>query len=438
MSANPINRKDLFLYAAIALPTAFAGYPLYVMAPDFYATHYNLSLSLLGLFLLIIRLMDAVQDPVIGYVADRWQNKIFVLAACAGFLLCAAIYALFNMVAFTPTVWFFVCMIIATSAFSILSIILGTFATRWTNDKKDQTRLAGARESFGIMGLMIAVALPAVLTQFLAPDHVFLWYSGLLVLLMVIGVLCFSTLRLKKTTEIRKTNDSFLTGLMGLSSRMKRLYMAYGLSMLASSIPAVLVIFFIRDLLHAESFMGLFLFVYFSSGLLTIPLWKTLSARFGKYKVWGLSHILAVIGFIGAFFLGADDIIAYTLVCAVSGFAVGADFIMPSSILADEVHAEDKVHFSGTHYAILVFISKISLAIASCITFPLLDFIGFRPQTENTDSALLGLSIAYAIIPCALKLASAGLIYTHFIRSYSGELHENTQNHRNSGSSCHV
>ena len=156
--------KSLLRYGFIALPVAFAGFPLYVLAPDFYGTNHGLSLTFLGTLLLVIRLFDGVQDPLIGWIADRFQGRFLPVIAGAGTILFLAIFGLFNLVIFSPATWFAICMVFAVSAYSVLTITLGMYATLWTKNKDDQTRIAGAREAFGLIGLVIAVSMPTILS----------------------------------------------------------------------------------------------------------------------------------------------------------------------------------------------------------------------------------------------------------------------------------
>ncbi len=441
MIKTSIAAKQLTLYGAIALPLSFAGFPLYVLAPDFYATHHGLSLTLLGTLLLAIRLFDAVQDPIIGWLADKWQHKFFPFVLGSGLSLCVAIFALFNMVVLNPAIWFVLCLIVAVSAYSIISIILGSYATLWTDDKNDQTRIAGAREAFGLIGIIIAVSVPSVLAHIIAPESVYIWYSGILLLLMAIGIICFSNLPgifLPPDQRAAMAPADLRSGLQSVSPFGKRIFAIYGISMLASSIPAVLVIFYVRDLLFAEHILGLFLFLYFFSGAIGMPVWKRLSSHYGKCRAWAFSNLLAVAGFIGAFFLGAGDVWAYGLVCIVSGLALGADLTLPPSILADDIHSNGNSRFSGTQYAILAFLSKASLAVASAIALPMLDWTGFIPQAANSKQALFALSAAYALVPCILKIISAGLLYRLSIQFNSGVLHENIKDYGNHRSSFHA
>ena len=69
----PIVR--LIQYGLIAFPLAFAGLPIYLHAPDFYAVNLGLRIEAIGAVLLILRLFDAVQDPVIGRLSDRFHAQ---------------------------------------------------------------------------------------------------------------------------------------------------------------------------------------------------------------------------------------------------------------------------------------------------------------------------------------------------------------------------
>lgn len=432
MSHQTITTKALLQYGFIAMPVAFAGFPLYVLAPDFFATQHGLSLTLLGTLLLAIRVFDAVQDPLIGWFTDRLQQYYVLILLFAGTVLCVAIFGLFNRLFFSPAIWFSLCMLLAVSAYSVLTIVLGARATLWTQDTNTQIKIAGVREAFGIIGLVIAVSIPTLLSQWFNSHDVYSGYCILLSLLMLVGVISFSRLPVPPAANYHYL--SLCAALRALPSESLKLFTVYGLSMLASSLPAILVIFYVRDLIGAENLTGLFLLLYFLSGAAAMPLWKKLSVHLGNYKTWCVANILAVTSFIFAFFLAAGDVWPYAAVCLVSGLALGADLTLPPSILAGHIHTHGNQHCSGTHYAGLAFIAKASLALASVIALPLLDMAGFRPQQTNSAAALTMLSITYALIPCILKLGAAGLLYGFFIRSSTGGNNENFQTNSNPNS----
>lgn len=414
---SKINNYQLAKYGFLAAPVAFAGFPLYIIAPDFYATSYGISLSVLGLVLLGLRAFDAVQDPFIGMISDRFAKRIFPIIIIAAIFLCFAIYALFHPITSHIILWFAITMLIAVTAYSIITINLNVIGALWTKDQHHQTRISSSREAFGLIGLLIAVILPGILAQYLPKEDVFSWFSYSLAGFMMIALIVFGHWFFSNKIQLKpEVNRVFIwKNLYIFPKKTRYLFLVYGLSVLASSIPAILVIFFIRDLLNGESYIGLFLLLYFGSGALTMFIWRKLSISRGKHQAWLISMLLAVSSFIWAFFLDAGDIWQYAAICMISGIALGADLALPPSILADDIYKYHLEENAAIQFSILALLTKVGLAIGSAIALPFLDLFGFVPAANNSDAALLGLSAAYALIPCLIKLSSAYLLYRLFI-----------------------
>ena len=81
------SRFSLFQYSVLALPLAFAGLPLYIHAPDFYTRDLGMSLGIIGIILLVIRLFDAIQDPIIGYISDKHAGRRFSIITSGATML---------------------------------------------------------------------------------------------------------------------------------------------------------------------------------------------------------------------------------------------------------------------------------------------------------------------------------------------------------------
>ena len=148
-------------------------------------------------------------------------------------------------------------------------------------------------------------------------------------------------------------------GLIGLANgRWGRLF--YGIfffSNLASAIPAVLVLFYVRDRLAAEQYTGLFLVIYFLSGAAGLPVWQRLSVHTGKARAWAISMMLAIATFLWAFTLAEGDIVPFAIICCLSGAALGADLAIPPAMVADRIDSIRDHHNAPnisplTHYAL--------------------------------------------------------------------------------------
>jgi glycoside/pentoside/hexuronide:cation symporter, GPH family len=56
--------------------------------------------------------------------------------------------------------------------------------------------------------------------------------------------------------------------------------------------------------------------------------------------------------------------------------------------------------------------TKLSLALAVGIAFPVLDLAGFVPGGANDAGALLTLAALYGLVPVAIKLAAVSLVWS--------------------------
>lgn len=412
MTQAKLPRRDIIAYGFLAVPLAFASMPLYIYAPDFYATQYGLSLSTLAALLLGLRLIDAIQDPFIGYLSDKYLHRRIYIIALAALVLVVAFTALFQPAAnFGLSVWFVLFMLLSTSAYSVLSINLNTIGGMWSQERTEKTRIAGYREAFGLIGLLLAVTLPGVLQQVMPSSRAFLWVSMLLGFLMLVALALFVRWYRGEDAVRASSHAPKPLSAKAFPLQTRYTYIVYALSMLASSIPAVLVLFFIRDRLNMEAYTALFLALYFLSGACGMPLWTSISKKTDKATAWLIGMALAVVSFFWAIFITPETAWSYGFICVLSGLALGADLAIPPSILADQIHDQRSEQHAASYYGILTFIAKSALAIASLIALPLLDFFGFKPGGANNADALLVLSITYAGIPSIIKLVSAILLW---------------------------
>jgi Na+/melibiose symporter-like transporter len=187
----------------------------------------------------------------------------------------------------------------------------------------------------------------------------------------------------------------------------RRFYGIYFISNFASAIPAVLVLFYIRDRLAAETWTGLFLLVYFLSGAVSMPVWQRVARRVGTARAWGISMVVAVITFVWAFSLGAGDIVPFVIVCVLSGAALGADLSLPPALLADRIdHVEDQA-IASRYFSGAAFFAKASFALATGLTLPMLDALGYVPGQPAVAEIGIYLSGVYALVPCAIKITAA-------------------------------
>jgi len=192
----------------------------------------------------------------------------------------------------------------------------------------------------------------------------------------------------------------------------RRLLTVFMLSGIASAIPATLVLFFVQDLLQAGPAMEpLFLGGYFLSAALSIPVWLALVKRIGLARAWLGGMALSVMVFVWATQLGTGQTTAFTLICLLSGLALGADLALPGALLAGVIQRSGESGQSeGAYFGCWNFATKLNLALAAGLALPVLGLFGYAPGVRDPQ-ALSALLVAYCVLPCLLKLAAAFSLY---------------------------
>lgn len=428
-ASPPLANSALAAYGSLAFPLAFAGIPLYVLAPDFYAAEYAVPLAALAGVLLLIRLFDAVQDPFIGFLSDRFAARRGAVIAFGFILFILGFTLLFHPWAAAPLLWFAVCMVVAATGFSVLAINLGALGSLWRRAPVEKARIAAMREGIGLCGLILAITLPGLLQQSLTVKESFSLYALIfLAAALACGAIFRRWLAGAPLDEMAaETQGADRWPHKVVKTRDGLFYAVYFLSMLASALPAVLVVFYIRDYLAAEAYLGAFLLLYFLAGIAGMPLWRAAAARYGAGLVWAAAMLFAGVVFAGAVTIPpAGSMGLYALVCLASGLALGAELSLPPAFLSSVIDRRGAAAQTAGCFALMSFLMKLALAIAGAGGLYALDLAGFAPRTDNSAEALSRLSFLYTLLPACLKVGAAALMIFYLFKSNKEEDHEKT------------
>jgi len=387
-----------------------AALPVYVHAPKLYAG-LGLSLALIGTLLLGIRLLDAVSDPLLGLLADRVSRRVMI--AVAVLPLVSGMVLLFNPPASSDwlAAWFSGALVLVYLGLSAASISYLAMGSALSQDYHERTRVTALRGVVSLAGVLLAATLPDVLGAE-AGDPAGLARFSLIFAPLLLAAAAI-TLRAAPVASRPGGEPLQLRALWQplANPRFRRLALVFLVNGVAAAIPATLILFYVADVLARPQLAGIFLAIYFISGAVGMPVWLRLSRVMGKASAWIVAMGLSVAAFVWAFALGEGDVIAFGAVCALSGLAFGADLALPASLLADVIDGDSRAATSrpdGAYFGLWHFLEKLALALAAGIALPLLDVAGYQP---GIPAATTTLAAVYALLPCAIKLAAAGLLW---------------------------
>lgn len=391
----------LAAYGMLGLPLAMAALPIYLQAPSHYSNTLGVPLTLTGTVLFAARALDTVQEPFIGQWLDRlaqrgllptalWLAAVLLALAFAGIWLPPS-----GLAATGLAIWLGSMLALAYSAHSVLQIAYLAWGSRLGTTYLMQ-QAAAWREGLGLAGIILASTVGIWLLQHGNVPWALPAYALLFGCLLLLGValLLYAAPVWQGQSQMRPSGWRAAW----YTRSFRRVLLPFFLNALSVSLPTTLVLFFVADRLNAEPWSGLFLAIYFIAGAASLAWWNRLSQRIGMVRAWQLGMLLAVAGFAVTPWLGPETAWLFILVCLITGWAVGADLVLPPVLLASRIPATAQ---PAGYYGISSLLGKLALA-SSALTLPLLAQLGYQPGGSFTSTAWL--AWLYAGLPCLFKL----------------------------------
>lgn len=425
-SANHLTASRLAFYALPAIAFAMPTIPVYIYLPAFYASELGLGLAATGLILVIARVFDVVTDPLIGILSDRWSSRFgrrkpWIIA---GALIAAvAVVQLFQPPDGSGNAHLLIWLIALSLGWTMIAVPYTAWGAELSDDYHERARATGAREGASILGIVLAGAVPAsAIGLGFAQRDGLAAVAWLAVAVGMVSVLLLAWRVPDRAAAVSAEPSVRLSDWRQHISVVRnaaflRLLAAWFVNGLANGLPAVLFAFYLDHALKADAAArGILIMSYFLAGIAAIPLWVGLSRRYGKHRIWCAAMLLACAAFVWVPFLGEGAIVAFFVICIVTGAAFGADLALPPAMQADVVDLDTlrtRKNRAGWYFALWSMATKAALAAAAGIAFGTLALAGFDAAGTNSADAIAALTVLYALVPTALKLGAVALIWGH-------------------------
>ena len=448
---NPENQKlDLktkLAYGAGDLGPAITGNISIFFLLVFFTNVAGIPAGLAGSVLMIGKVWDAINDPIIGVLSDRTKSRRW--GRRLPWMLYGAIP--FGIIFFLqwivprfgadqssniwPLFWYYVVIGLLSQVFyTVVSLPYAAMTPELTQNYDERTTLNSFRFAFSIGGSIFSLILAQIIfskisdreQQYLLLAAVCAIISVLALYVCIFGVrdrvLAFEA---KRTQGEQPASIPFFEQLKIVFSNRPYLFVIgiYLFSWLGVQVTATTIPYFVVNYMRLnDSDVPSVMIAVQGTALLMLFVWSALSKKIGKKIVYFLGMSLWIIAAGGLFFLQPGQIGLMYLMAIMAGFGVSTAYLVPWSLIPDVIDLDEfrtGQRREGIFYGFMVLLQKLGLALGIFLVGNALQSAGFQAaipgQTTlpiQPDSALLAIRIAVGPLPTIFLIC--GLFLTYF------------------------
>lgn len=398
--------------------------------------------GLAGAVLLVARIWDAVNDPLIGWLSDHtrtpWGRRlpwmlVSALPFCSFFLLFWLVPEFTGPYAEWQYFAYYLIVAILFSTFSTgLGLPHSSLTAELSRDYDERSRLTAYRMGFSLAGSVGGLVVAFIVFQLLKEAPKTIQYAvfgstvaiiGLIaVIFCLVGIWRIAIARDRQRLR-RQEADEFAAKPLPLSQQL-RLMLAnkpfvlvcgiYLCSWLAMQFTATVLPFYTQSWLRlpATTFQLLALTVQ-TTALCLMPLWAWISVRTGKKLVYFVGMSLWLLAQAGLLYLQPGDTKIIFLMAFIAGFGISVCYLIPNAMLPDVIEYDELTtgrRREGIFFGFCIFLQKTALALGTFIVGQLLAMNGYIASgphdavAQQPESALWAIRMAIGPLPALVLI----------------------------------
>lgn len=390
----------------------------------FYTDIFGISPAVVGTLFLVVRIFDAVTDPLMGGIADRTTTR---WGKFRPYLLWLAVpFGLISVLAFTTpdlspdgkVIYAFLTYGLLMLAYTAINIPYSALGGVLTANPKERVSVQSYRFVFGMLGGLLVTACTLPLVGYFGDGDQALGYQRTIMAMSVLGVvlflLCFAGTkeRIAPPPEQKTSMGQDLASLWQ-NDQWRILCVAAVFLLTGMVLRSTLAIYYVKYFLLREDLVTQFLVLGMLGNILGCALAQPLAKRICKVKAYiGLQLIAAVLCALG-YFIGSEQ-----LVLAFALYFFWCVFLQMGTPLlwakmADTVDYgqwKTGIRMTGMVYSSIVFFIKLGLALGGAIGSWLLAYYGYQADMVQAADTQQGLLLSFTLWPALGSLLVAGVM----------------------------
>ncbi|MEA4960568.1 MFS transporter [Lutispora sp.] len=377
----------------------------------------SISAAAAGTMFLITRIWDAVNDPMMGVIADKNNSRFgkyrpFILIG--GIPLVISLVLSFTDMGFSNVgnlIYMYIIYTLFGMAYTATFIPYTTLIGNLTTTPAERSSLSAMKGAFQALGVLLAsiFTVPLIIKFGGAGEMNAKGFQTVAVLYAVIAlvIFCITFFNVKErniyTAEnTYKINWKTFVNVILLNKNLVLVSIMYFLIYLRMFLNNSTVNYFFLYELKKPFLIPLFMSILAGVNIISAMFVPRLATKLGKKKFTMAGMFVCFLAYVGLYFArGAALPVFFTLttIVALSG---SIPYLLIWGLVADVADETEKnkgYRADGLLYSTVSFMNKMGAALAGAISGFVLTAYGYVPKAEQTARALAGIDILMFIIP---------------------------------------
>lgn len=389
----------------------------------FYTNIYGLPPAVMGTLFLVVRVLDAITDPIMGAIADqtksRWGRfRPWLLIICVPFAVsCVLVYSTPNFEQTGKIVYAVIAYIFMTLMYTAINIPYCSLGAAITADPRENLSLQSWRFAVAPIGGAMGTALILPLADLIAPgDRAtgMQWAMGIFgVIGCIMFLICFMTTR-ERITPVKEENLNILRDVRILMKNDQWCVLSvYNLAMLCGVVVrGSLLVYFVQYILQqSSSVISVFMLATTVAAVVGSLMAKYIGSWMCKIRASVWVNILSALFGLLFLVLPTEYWMPAFIVHVVLNILQGINAPLQWSMITDaNNYGEWKTQrrITGMNVAANIFIIKLGVAIGGALTGWGLAFYGYQAGVEQQSAeAIRGVLILFTVLPAIFYLITA-------------------------------
>lgn len=403
---------------------------MFLIITFFYTDIFGLKPKDMAVLFLLVRFIDAIADPIMGLITDKFTTKWgryrpYFLFMSVPFGL--SVFLTFTTPEFDYTgklIYAYVTYIFVNLMFTSVTIPYISLIGVLTNDSKERLTANGYRLFFAkIAAFLVSIVVP-ILAEKLGKNDLARGYQLAMGIMALLGTLlflfCFFTTKERVEHEVDKKPISEQLKLLFKNGQWTLLFGVCFFGTVGYVIRGSVAIFYAKYFLGGDaSVQSTFMATGVTAAILAMPVSTYITKHYCKIKLFKWTQLaVGAISLVMFFVVKPGDMVLAYVIYFILSFVVDLHAPVFWSAISEAVdygHAETGKRVSGLSFGGISFAQKAGMGVAGAAVGYLLDFFEYSPDGVQNETTLIGLALMLTIIPGVFHVIMGGLMFRYKI-----------------------